>query len=80
MLPMLTPFSIKGVNPGTGQFVEFVLMAESAEEAQRLAEDCGLEGVTLEAHDGPVPGGRVPGDDGSRAPAGTSRRPPRDAN
>lgn len=42
---MGTPFNIKGVNPGTGKVVEFVIVATSAQAAKAKAEEAGLQWV-----------------------------------
>jgi hypothetical protein len=47
---MLTPFLAKGLNPTTGRMIELVLMAESAQDARRQIEDCGVKFVTLTPH------------------------------
>ncbi len=51
---MLTPFLAKGLNPTTGRMIELVLMAESAQDARRQIEDCGVKFVTLTPHPGAV--------------------------
>jgi hypothetical protein len=46
-------FTVKGVNPSTGQVVEMTVLAETALDAKRQVEACGLRFVVVS--DAPPP-------------------------
>ena len=53
-------FVVKGINPATGKLVELTVVATSAAQAKRHAEETGLEMVTARLvsnlDKGPEPG------------------------
>ena len=54
-------FNVKGIAPGTGRVVEMQIVAKSAEDAKRRAEEGGLKWVTvIPSHDEEAPPGTVP--------------------
>lgn len=52
---MPKPFRVKAFNPGTGQSIDMILVAEDLDEARRKAEECGLRNITVA--EAPVPEG-----------------------
>lgn len=55
---MLAAFSVKGVNPLTGQVVELTVLADTVMDAKRQVEACGLRYVVASEVPQPEPPAR----------------------